>query len=198
MRKLTAAVALATAVTALAAGTAGTAAAAPVAVPSGAAVPAAAAAPTAVPAQHLALHGWTLLNEHGPGANPGERLTAQVSARTVDGRARGHAVVQHVFEKDGTIRAEFDVDCLTVDADGAVTVTGPISRMVLTPLGGEPQPFQPGQHPEAGLTFYPADGQGERRVGWERTDPAMHTEVTRCGTVPAGLWVIGGGTVLHR
>ncbi|MFJ7249154.1 hypothetical protein ACIQWA_31630 [Kitasatospora sp. NPDC098652] len=188
MRKLTAAVALATAVTALAAGTTGTAAAAVAAVP----------VPAAAPAQHLALHGWTLLNEYGPGPNPGERLTAQVDARTVDGRTRGHAVVQHVFEKDGTIRAEFDVDCLTVDGAGAVTVTGPISRMVLTPLGGEPRPFQPGQHPEAGLTFYPADGQGERRVGWQRTDPAMHTEVTKCGAVPADFWVIGGGTVLHR
>ncbi|MFD5466902.1 hypothetical protein ACFWIQ_29350 [Kitasatospora sp. NPDC127059] len=186
MRKLTAAVALTTAVTALAAGTAGTAAAAPT------------SAPTSAPARHLALHGWTLLNEHGPGPNPGERLTARVDARTVDGRARGHVVVQHVFEREGTIRAEFDVDCLTVAGNGAVTVTGPISRMVLTPLGGEPQPFQPGQHPEAGLTFYPADGQGERRVGWERTDPSMHTEVTECGAVPAGLWVIDGGTVLHR
>ncbi|MFH8381223.1 hypothetical protein ACH4E7_09785 [Kitasatospora sp. NPDC018058] len=180
MRKPTAAVALATAITALAAGTAGTASAAP------------------APAEHLALHGWTLLNDKGPGPNPGERLTAQVSARTVDGRARGHVVVQHVFEKDGTVRAEFDVDCLTVDGAGAVTVTGPITQIVVTPLGGEPRPFDPGRHPEAGVTFYPADAQGERRVGWERTNPEMHTEVVKCGAVPAGLWVIDGGTVLRR
>ncbi|MFI9360433.1 hypothetical protein ACIG5E_05160 [Kitasatospora sp. NPDC053057] len=180
MRKLTAAIALTAAVTALAAGTAGTASAAP------------------VPARHLALHSWTLLNEHGPGPNPGERLTAQVSARTVDGHARGHVVVQHVFEKTGTTRAEFDVDCLTVDGNGAITVTGPISKIVVTPLGGEPYLFEEGRHPEAGLTFYPADEQHQRRVGWNRTNPEMHTEVVKCGAVPAGFWVIDGGTFLRR
>ncbi|MFI8454518.1 hypothetical protein [Kitasatospora sp. NPDC085464] len=185
MRKLTTAVALATAAAALAAGTAGTASAAT-----------ASAAP--VPARHLALDGWTLLNEHGPGPNPGERLTAWVSARTVDGNARGHAVVQHVFETSGTVRAEFDVDCLTVDGNGAVTVTGPISRTVITPLGGEPYLFDEGRHPEAGLTFYPTDEQHQRRVGWGRTDPATHSEVTRCGAVPAGFWILDGGTFLRR
>ncbi|MCZ0983277.1 hypothetical protein O1L60_41270 [Streptomyces diastatochromogenes] len=185
MRKLTTAIALVTAAVALAAGTAGTAAAVP-------------APATSLPAQHLALHGWTLLNERGPGPNPGERLTAQVSARTVDGRARGHVVVQHVFEESGTVRAEFDVDCLTVDENGAVTVTGPISKTVVTPLGGKPYLFEEGQHPEAGLTFYPTDQQHQRRVGWARTNPQTHSEVVKCGTVPANFWVIDGGISLHR
>ncbi|MEV6973797.1 hypothetical protein [Kitasatospora sp. NPDC093806] len=183
MRKLTSAIALTTAAAALAAGTAGTAAAAP-------------AAP--VPAQHLSLHGWTLLNEYGPGPNPGERLTAQVSARTVDGHARGHVVVQHVFEKAGTTRAEFDVDCLTVDGNGAITVTGPISQIVITPFGGEPYLFAEGRHPEAGLTFYPTDEQHQRRVGWAWTNSDTHSEVVKCGAVPAGFWVIDGGTFLRR
>ncbi|MEU3570580.1 hypothetical protein AB0E96_19480 [Kitasatospora sp. NPDC036755] len=180
MRKLTTAIALTTATVALAAGAVGTAAAAP------------------VPAQHLVLYSWTLLNEHGPGPNPGERLTARVSARTVDGHTRGHVVVQHVFEKTGTTRAEFDVDCLTVDRNGAVTVTGPISQTVVTPLGGEPYLFEEGQHPEAGLTFYPTDEQRQRRVGWNRTNPQMHSEVVKCGAVPASFWVIDGGTFLRR
>ncbi|MFF2662841.1 hypothetical protein ACFVUH_36485 [Kitasatospora sp. NPDC058032] len=183
MRKLTTVIALTTAAVALAAGTAGTAAAAPA---------------TPLPAQHLALRSWTLLNEYGPGPNPGERLTAQVSARTVDGHPRGHAVVQHVFETSGTTRAEFDVDCLTVDGNGAITVTGPISQIVITPLGGEPYLFEEGRHPEAGLTFYPTDEQGERRVGWMRTSPTMHSEVVKCGAVPASFWVIDGGTFLRR
>ncbi|MFJ8470311.1 hypothetical protein [Kitasatospora sp. NPDC094011] len=45
----------------------------------GAAGPASAAPEAGGPAaagRHLTLHGWTLLNEHGPGPNPGERLTA--------------------------------------------------------------------------------------------------------------------------
>ncbi|MGW2375560.1 MULTISPECIES: hypothetical protein [Kitasatospora] len=182
MRKLTTAIALTTAAVALAAGTAGTAT----------------AAPASASAEHLSLYSWTLLNEHGPGPNPGERLTAQVSARTVGGHPRGHVVVQHVFEKSGTTRAEFDVDCLTVDGNGAITVTGPISQTVVTPLGGEPYLYQEGQHPEAGLTFYPTDEQHQRRVGWNHTNPQMHTEVVKCGPVPAGLWVIAGGTFLRR
>ncbi|MEV0535557.1 hypothetical protein [Kitasatospora sp. NPDC050463] len=185
MRKLTTAIALTTAAVALAAGTAGTAAAAP-------------APATPLPARHLALHGWTLLNEHGPGPNPGERLTARVSARVVDGHTRGHVVVQHVFEKTGTTRAEFDVDCLTVDGNGAITVTGPISQIVVTPFGGEPYLFEEGQHPEAGLTFYPIDEQHQRRVGWNRTNPQTHSEVVTCGAVSASLWVIDGGTILRR
>ncbi|MET9178144.1 hypothetical protein ABZX88_07915 [Kitasatospora aureofaciens] len=184
MRKFTAAVALTTAALALAAGSAGTASAAPV--------------PAQHPGQHLTLHSWTLLSDHGPGPTPGERLTAQVSARTIDGRAQGHVVVQHVFETSGTVRAEFDVDCLTVDANGAVTVTGPISKTVITPLGGEPYLFEEGLHPEAGLTFYPTDEQHQRRAGWSRTDPDLHTEVVKCGAVPASLWVLDGGTFLRR
>lgn len=184
MRKLTAAVALTAAAAALAAGTAVPAAAAP-------------APADPAPAQHLVLHSWTLLGGHGPGPDPGERLTAQVSARTAGGRTRGHVVVQHVFEKSGTVRAEFDVDCLTVDGSGAITVTGPVSRTVVTPLGGEPYLFDEGRHPEAGLTFYPADEQHRRRVGWARTDPGTHHEVVKCGAVPASLWVIDGATVLR-
>ncbi|MBO1419220.1 hypothetical protein, partial [Streptomyces sp. FH025] len=118
--------------------------------------------------------------------------------RTVHGHTRGHVVVQHVFEKEGTTRAEFDPDCLTTTADGAVVVTGPVTRIVVTPLGGEPQLFDQGRHPEAGLTFYPADGQGERRVGWEWNQPGAPAKVTECGAVPAGFWVIGGGAVLRR
>ncbi|MFF8768678.1 hypothetical protein [Kitasatospora sp. NPDC015120] len=183
MRKLTTALALTTAAVSLAAGTAGTAAAAPA---------------TPVPTQHLVLHSWTLLNEYGPGPNPGERLTARVSARAVDGHTQGHVVVQHVFEKTGTTRAEFDVDCLTVDGNGAITVTGPVSQVVVTPFGGEPYLFEEGRHPEAGLTFYPTDEQHQRRVGWNRTNPRTHSEVVKCGAVPAGLWVIDGGTFLRR
>jgi hypothetical protein len=180
MRKLTTAIALTTAAVALAAGTAGTASAAP------------------VPDQHLALHSWTLLNDQGPGPRPGERLTAWVSARTVDGRTRGHVVVQHVFETSGTVRVEFDADCLTVDGSGAITVTGPVSQTVVTPLGGEPSLFNPGQHPEAGLTFYPTDEQHQRRVGWMWTDPQINHEVVKCGAIPANAWVIDGGTSLSR
>ncbi|MET8625747.1 hypothetical protein ABZW30_18695 [Kitasatospora sp. NPDC004669] len=184
MRKPTAAVALATAVTALAAGTAGTAAAAP------------------VPAGHLALHSWTLLNEKGPGPNPGERLTALVDARTVHGRTRGHAVVQHVFDKDGTIRVEFDIDCLTVGKDGAITVTGPTGTATATPIGDGPVTTGPaGWHPETGLTFYPAGADGERRVGWAGAnliDPTKPAQATKCTAVPASEWVIEGGTVLRR
>lgn len=107
-------------------------------------------------------------------------------------------MVQHVFEKIGTTRAEFDVDCLTVDGNGAITVTGPISQIVVTPFGGEPYLFEEGRHPEAGLTFYPADEQHQRRVGWNRTNPQTHSEVVKCGAIPAGFWVIDGGTVLRR
>ncbi|MFF4102806.1 hypothetical protein [Streptomyces sp. NPDC001903] len=185
MRKLTTALALATAAVTLAAGVAGTAAAA-------------VAPATPAQAQHLALHSWTLLNERGPGPNPGERLTASVSARTVGGHARGHVVVQHVFEKTGTTRAEFDVDCLTVDGSGAITVTGPISQIVVTPFGGDPYLFEEGRHPEAGLTFHPPDEQNQRRVGWNWANPEAHSEVVKCGAVPASLWVIDGGTVLRR
>ncbi|MEV7597972.1 hypothetical protein AB0O91_11395 [Kitasatospora sp. NPDC089797] len=214
MRKLTTALALATAVTALAAGTAGTAAAAPG--PAGA-VPA---------ARRLALHSWTLLNEHGPGPNPGERLTARVDARTVDGHgdgrhgdgrqedggradqggvhagpARGHAVVQHVFDADGAVRVEFTVNCLTVDGSGAVTVTGPIESVTVTRRGDRPVVSRPSWGPLAGLTYYPADGSGERRVGWAASDyqhPEALARVTGCTPIPAGLWIIDGGTVLHR
>ncbi|WP_030247440.1 hypothetical protein [Streptomyces sp. NRRL S-350] len=150
------------------------------------------------PADHVALRSWTLLSDHGPGPTPGERLTARVDAWTVAGHARGHAVVQHVFEQSGTVRAEFDVDCLTVDKTGAITVTGPISQIVATPVGGEPYVLGPGEHPEAGLTFYATDEQHQRRVGWDRTDPQRHSEVFRCGALPASLWVVDGGTVLHR
>ncbi|MER7848020.1 hypothetical protein ABTZ03_29215 [Kitasatospora sp. NPDC096077] len=199
MRKLTVALALATAAAALAAGTAGPASAAPE------------AGGPAAAGRHLTLHSWTLLNEHGPGPNPGERLTALVDARTVGGgagsgatgpgRARGHAVAQHVFDKDGTVRVEFDIDCLTVDADGAVTVTGPIESVTLTRVGGQPTVSHPDWHPQAGLTFYPADGNGERRVGWAASDtehPDAPARVTSCTPVPADLWVIDGGTVLRR
>ncbi|WP_329485769.1 hypothetical protein OG618_04065 [Kitasatospora sp. NBC_01246] len=183
MRTLSSAIALTTAAAALAAGSAGTAAAAPA---------------TPAPAQQLVLHSWTLLNEHGPGPNPGERLTAWVDARTVDGRPRGHVVVQHVFERTGTTRAELDVDCLTVAGDGAITVTGPIAQTVVTPYGGEPYLFEEGLHPEAGLTFYPTDEQHQRRVGWQRTGAPGGSEVVRCGAVSPSLWIIDGGTFLRR
>ncbi|GAA1989350.1 hypothetical protein [Kitasatospora viridis] len=182
MRKLTAALALSTVAVALTVGTPGSATAAP---------------GTPGPAQHLALDGWTLLNEHGPGPNPGERLTAWVSARTVDGHARGHVVLQHVFGDGSSTRPEFDVDCLTVDASGAVTVTGPIAQTVVTPPGGQPYLFEPGRHPEAGLTFYPADDQHQRRVGFAVTNAEVHSEVVKCGAVPAGFWIIEGGAVLR-
>ncbi|MEU3844940.1 hypothetical protein AB0E88_33535 [Streptomyces sp. NPDC028635] len=184
MRKLTAAVALGTAATALLTGTATTAA----------------AATPRVPAEHLAVHSWTLLNEHGPGANPGERLTARVDARAVGGHARGHAVVEHVFIGKGTIRVEFDVDCLTLDG-GAVTVTGPVDTATATPVDGSPTTGPAGWHPETGLTFYPADQQGERRVGWagaDLVDPTKPARATKCTPVPAGLWVTEGRTVVHK
>ncbi|MFD7015101.1 hypothetical protein [Streptomyces sp. NPDC059161] len=185
MRELTTTAALVSATVALVAGTTG----------------AAAAAPVPAPAQHLALRSWTLLNEHGPGANDGERLTARVDARTVDGRTRGHAVVQHVFIGTGTVRVEFDVDCLAVDG-GAVTVTGPVATATATPVGGGPATTGPtGWHPETGLTFYPADEHGERRVGWAGAnllDPSKPAGATKCTPVPAGLWVIGGGTVVGK
>ncbi|WP_328928895.1 hypothetical protein OG429_32915 [Streptomyces sp. NBC_00190] len=185
MRKRTTCVALVTAAVALVVGTAGGAAAAPV----------------PVPAEQLALRSWTLLNEHGPGANPGERLTAWVDARTVDGRTRGHAVVQHVFIGKGTVRVEFDVDCLTSDG-GAVTVTGPVATATATPADGRPPTTGPaGWHPETGLTFYPADEHGERRVGWagaDLLDPSKPARATKCTPLPADLWVIEGRTVVHE
>ncbi|MEU1630294.1 hypothetical protein ABZ746_34360 [Streptomyces sp. NPDC020096] len=57
MRKLIAGIALTTAVTAVT-------------------TTAASAAPAAETTRHQSLHAWTLLNEHGPGPNPGEQLTA--------------------------------------------------------------------------------------------------------------------------
>ncbi|MFG3226571.1 hypothetical protein ACGF07_17530 [Kitasatospora sp. NPDC048194] len=184
MRTPAAAVALAAAVTALVAGTAGTAAAAPGA------------------ADHLELHSWTLLNPHDAGPNPGQRLTATVDARADRGHARGHAVVQHVFIGTGTVRVEFDVDCLTVGSDGSVTVTGPTRTASAVPDDGGPATTGPaGWHPETGLTFYPADERGERRVGWagaDLRDPSKPARASRCTPVPASDWVIGGGTVLRR
>lgn len=188
MRRLTTTVALVASALALVAGTAGAAGAA-------------GATPVPVPAENLTLLSWTLLNEHGPGANPGERLTAWVEARNVDGRTRGHAVVQHVFIGEGTVRVEFDVDCLNTDG-GAVTVTGPVATATVTPVGGGPATTGPaGWHPETGLTFYPADEHGERRVGWagaDLSDPSKPGRATQCAPVPAGLWVIGGRTVVHK
>ncbi|MFF2568811.1 hypothetical protein [Streptomyces sp. NPDC058084] len=188
MRKLIAAAALVTAAVAL---VSGTAAAAPVPVP----------APAPARAEYLSLRSWTLLNEHGPGANPGERLTARVDARTVGGRTRGHAVVQHEFIGEGTVRVEFDVDCLTT-GHGAVTVTGLVTTATATPVGGRPPTTGPaGWHPETGLTFYPADEHGERRVGWagaDLSDPGKPSRATMCTPVPADLWVIGGRTVVRR
>ncbi|MEU9042470.1 MULTISPECIES: hypothetical protein [unclassified Kitasatospora] len=185
MRKPITAIALATAATALSAGTA-------------IAAPASAPAPAA---DHLRLHSWTVLNEHGPGPNPGERLTAWVDARTVDGRTRGHAVVQHEFIGTGTARVEFDIDCLTADAGGAVTVTGPVGTATVTPVNGPATTGRAGWHPETGLTFYPADASGEHRVGWAGADflhPDAPARATRCTPVPAGLWVIEGRTAVHR
>ncbi|MFI6148726.1 hypothetical protein [Streptomyces sp. NPDC051109] len=184
-RKLITTVAIATAALALVAGSTG----------------ASAAAPAPVPTDHLALRSWTLLNEHGPGPNPGEWLTARVDARTVDGRTRGHAVVQHVFTGKGTVRVEFEVDCLNTDS-GAVTITGPVATATATPADGGPATTGPaGWHPETGLTFYPADEHGERRVGWagaDLLDPSRPARATKCTPIPAGLWVIGGRTVVHK
>ncbi|GHF47132.1 hypothetical protein GCM10010218_30530 [Streptomyces mashuensis] len=202
MRKLTTAVALATAAVALISGVSGTAAAAPAPSPAPAPAQAPASAPPPASAGHLTLRSWTLLNEHGPGPNPGERLTAWVDARTVDGRTRGHAVVRHVFDGEGTVLTEFDVDCLTTDGSGAVTVTGPAGTAVATPADGGPPTTGPaGWRPETGLTFYPADEHGERRVGWAGVnlrDPSLPDRATKCTPVPASLWAIGGGTVVHK
>ncbi|MER7750790.1 hypothetical protein [Kitasatospora sp. NPDC097643] len=198
MRKFTAGLAIATALTAVIAGTAGTASAAP----ARAQAPAPAPTPAAAAAHHgMSLHSWTLLNERGPGPNPASRLTARVDARTTaDGRTRGHAVVEHVFFGEGTVHAEFDVDCLTTDG-GAITVTGPISSVITTPVGGPADPSPSGWHPETGLTFYPADASGEQRVGWagaDRLHPEAPARATKCGPTPASLWVVEGGAVLRR
>ncbi|MFF9814933.1 hypothetical protein [Streptomyces sp. NPDC014006] len=184
MRKLTVAVALVTAAVALLSGTAGTAA----------------AARPPVPAEHLAVRSWTLLNEHGSGANPGERLTAWVDARTVGERTGGRAVVEHVFFGQGTVRVEFDVDCLTLDG-GAVTVTGPVTTATATPAGRPATTGPADWHPETGLTFYPSDAHGEHRAGWagaDLSDPTRPARATKCAPVAAGLWVIGGRTVVHQ
>ncbi|MFF1342036.1 hypothetical protein ACFVYT_29790 [Streptomyces sp. NPDC058290] len=95
-----------------------------------------------------------------------------MDARTLDGRTRGHAVVQHVFIGKGTIRVEFDVDCLTTDG-GAVTVTGPVATATATPVGGEPPTTGP--------------------AGWHK--PAR---AAKCTPVPAGLWVIGSRTTVRK
>ncbi|MBV6697016.1 hypothetical protein [Kitasatospora aureofaciens] len=164
------------------------------------------AAATAVPAQaaeatrphHQSLHAWALLNEHGPGPNPGERLTARVDARTTSGHeARGHATVQHVFPGNHIVRVEIDIDCLTTDGD-AVTVTGPVESIHFTvPEGETPPPPAPSTwHPETGLTFYPADESGEQRVGWagaNARDYSAPAQATKCGPTAPSDWVIQGG-----
>ncbi|WP_369776450.1 hypothetical protein [Streptomyces sp. R33] len=133
---------------------------------------AAPAAPAVETTRHQSLHAWTLLNEHGPGPNPGERLTARVVARTTTGdQARGHATIQHVFLGGRIVKVEMSIDCLTTDG-AAVTVTGPIDALQFTvPAGETPPPAAPSTwHPETGLTFYPADEHGERQVGWAGAD----------------------------
>ncbi|WP_441247980.1 hypothetical protein [Kitasatospora sp. McL0602] len=183
MRKLIAAIALTTAVTA-------------------ATTTAASAAPAAETTRHQNLHAWTLLNENGPGPNPGERLTALVDARNTDGRARGHATVQHVFPGNHIVRVEFSIDCLTADG-GAVTVTGPIDSIHFTvPAGETPPPAAPSTwHPETGLTFYPADGNGGRRVGLagaNALDYSAPAKATKCRPTEPDTWVIQGGFSLRR
>ncbi|MGW2252111.1 hypothetical protein ACWCXH_18200 [Kitasatospora sp. NPDC001660] len=178
----------------------------------GLALTAAAAATTAVPAQaaeaahprHQHLHAWTLLDDRGPGPTPNERLTARVDARTTTGHdARGHATVQHVFPNKAVVRAEIAVDCLTTDADGAVTVTGPIESLHFTVPAGvpEPTPAPSTWHPETGLTFYPADASGERRVGWtgaNALDYSAPAQGAKCRATAPNTWVVEGGYTLHR
>ncbi|MGW4382228.1 hypothetical protein [Kitasatospora sp. NPDC004531] len=150
--------------------------------------------------RHLGVHSWTLLNQNGPGPNPGQRFTAQVEARTDNGRTRGHVVAQHVFDGEGTVRVEFDVDCLVVDG-GVVTVTGPVASALVTPAdGGAPTTGPAGWHPETGLSFYPADAEGHLRVGWAGADllhPENPPRATKCTPTPANAWVIAGRTVVH-
>ncbi|MGW4894041.1 hypothetical protein ACWEQL_17485 [Kitasatospora sp. NPDC004240] len=185
MRKLVAGIALVTAVTAVT-------------------TTAAAAAPATTTARHQSLHAWALMNDRGPGPTPaGERLTARVDARSKDGVARGHATVQHVFPGNRIVRAEIDVACLTTTADGAVTVTGPIESLTFTVPEGEtpPAPAPSTWHPETGLTFYPADGDGVIRVGWAGADALDYTappRATRCGATEASLWVFAGGYSFRR
>ncbi|MFJ8311035.1 MULTISPECIES: hypothetical protein [unclassified Streptomyces] len=185
MRKLIAGIALTTAVTALTTTTAS-------------------AAPAAEITRHQSLHAWTLLNEHGPGPNPGERLTARVDARTTNGRqARGHATVQHVFPGGHIVRVDMSVDCLTTDGGGAVTVTGPLGSIHYTvPAGENPPPTPPSTwHPETGLTFYPSDEQGERRVGWagaNAQDFSAPAKATKCAPTKPDTWVIEGSFALGR
>ncbi|MCX4745787.1 hypothetical protein OG455_09665 [Kitasatospora sp. NBC_01287] len=189
MRKLIAAIALTTTVAA-AGTTAGTAAASAAPLP----------APDAT--GRMSLRGWALLNEHGPGPNPGERLTARVDARTTDGRTRGHATVTHVFDNEGSVRVEISVDCLTADGSATV-VTGSVDSATFTvPAGRPPLPPEPSTwHPEAALTFYPADANGERRVGWSiasTADPAVPPSVTKCAPTAPDLWTVQGGFALRR
>ncbi|WP_354644529.1 hypothetical protein [Kitasatospora camelliae] len=169
---------------------------------------AASAAPVPAPGgdHRLSLRGWALLNEHGPGPNPGERLTASVDARTVEGRgtggrARGHATVQHVFE-EGTVRVEIAVDCLTVDG-AATTVTGTIESTTLTVPAGHTPPTPPPSswHPEVAITLPTGDADGERRVGWsgaDLLDPTAPPRATRCTPTDPNLWIIHGGFGLRR
>ncbi|GAA1143231.1 hypothetical protein F4556_005846 [Kitasatospora gansuensis] len=184
MRKLIAAVALTTAVTAV-----GTTAAS--------------AAPAADSTRHQSLHAWTLLNEHGPGPNPGERLTVRVEAHANAGhQARGRAVVEHVFPGGYAVRGEMSIDCLSTDG-AAVTVTGPLESLHFTvPAGENPPPAPPSTwHPEAGLTFYPADEHGERRVGWSGAnalDYSAPAQATKCMPTAPSTWVIQGGFTLRR
>jgi hypothetical protein len=184
MRKLIAAITLTTALTALT-------------------ITAASAAPATETSSHRSLQAWTLLNEHGPGPNPGERLTARVDAHAANGHTRGHATIQHVFGGNRIVRVEMTIDCLTTTDGGAVTVTGPIESVHYTvPAGEHPPPAPPSTwHPETGLTFYPSDEHGERQVGWagaNALDFSAPSKATKCMPTEPNTWVIQGGYTLRR
>jgi hypothetical protein len=184
MRKLIAGIALTTAVTAVT-------------------TTAATAAPATETTRQQRLHAWTLLNEHGPGPNPGERLTARVNARTTTGdQARGHATVRHVFPGGYIVQVDMSIDCLITDG-AAVTVTGPVDSIHYTvPAGVNPPPTPPSTwHPETGLTFYPSDENGQRRVGWagaNALEPNAPARATKCTPTKPNTWVVQGGYTLRQ
>ncbi|MER6363299.1 hypothetical protein [Kitasatospora sp. NPDC001527] len=125
------------------------------------AAPAASAGPAST-----RLHGWAALAPLGGVPDPTQLLTLGVAAHG----GRGHATIQHVFERGTdrqfTARVEVRVDCLTETA-GTVVLTGTADSVTYT-AGPALEPVPPvasGWHPEVAFAFRP-DGRGGFRIAW--------------------------------
>ncbi|MER7703804.1 hypothetical protein ABTX81_12990 [Kitasatospora sp. NPDC097605] len=127
-----------------------------------------AAAPTAAVAAPASpsLHGWARLAPLGSAPDPTQLLTLGVAARG----GRGHATIQHVFDRGTdrqfTVRVEVRVDCLT-GTGGTVVLTGTADSIAYTtgPALDPVPPLPRTWHPEVALVFRP-DGEGGHRIAW--------------------------------